>query len=103
VKNQRRWSASADAIRANAARSWSAAMRSRFFGRRTMPCWELKTARLTVLIDAAQRQAFKSSCARQDATPSQVERHLIHDHFAHHGIKLVPSGLDHDSERTRAR
>ena len=33
---------------------------------------ELKTARLTVLVDPAKKKAFEALCARQDVTPSQV-------------------------------
>ena len=38
---------------------------------------ELKTARLTVLIDPAKKQAFEDLCRTQDMTPSQVVRRLI--------------------------
>jgi len=64
---------------------------------------QLKTARLTVLIDPAKNKAFESLWARQDVTRSQVVRHLIRDCLAHHGVKFVPSGLDDDSEPTQAR
>lgn len=64
---------------------------------------ELKTARLTVLIDPAKKRAFESLCATQDVTPSQVVRHLIRDYLAHHGVRFVPSGLDDDSEEMQAR
>jgi len=64
---------------------------------------QLKTARLTTLIDPAKNKAFESLCARQDVTPSRVVRHLIRDCLAHHGVKFVPSGLDDDSEPTQAR
>ena len=40
---------------------------------------ELKTARLTVLIDPAKKQAFEELCHTQDMTPSQVVRRLIRD------------------------
>ena len=40
---------------------------------------ELKTARLTILIDPAKKQAFESLCRTQDMTPSQVVRRLIRD------------------------
>ena len=40
---------------------------------------ELKTARLTVLIDPAKKQAFEDLCRIQDMTPSQVVRRLIRD------------------------
>ena len=33
---------------------------------------ELKTARLTLLIDPAKKQAFESLCAQQDLTPPQM-------------------------------
>jgi hypothetical protein len=55
---------------------------------------ELKTARLTVLIDPAKKKAFEALCARQDVTPSQVVRRLIRDYLVHHGVNFVPSGVD---------
>jgi len=55
---------------------------------------ELKTARLTVLVDPAKKKAFEALCARQDVTPSQVMRRLIRDYLVHHGVTFVPSGLD---------
>ena len=53
---------------------------------------ELKTARLTLLIDPAKKAAFESLCARQDQTPSQVVRRLIRDYLMQHGVAYVPSG-----------
>jgi antitoxin component of RelBE/YafQ-DinJ toxin-antitoxin module len=53
---------------------------------------ELKTARLTVLIDPAKKKAFEDLCARQDLTPSQVVRRLIRDYLNEHGEQFVPSG-----------
>lgn len=53
---------------------------------------ELKTARLTVLIDPAKKKAFEGLCARQDVTPSQVVRRLIRDYLAAHGEGFTPSG-----------
>ena len=53
---------------------------------------ELKTARLTLLIDPAKKKAFESLCARQDVTPSQVVRRLIRDYLASHGEGFIPSG-----------
>jgi len=55
---------------------------------------ELKTARLTVLIDPAKKKAFEELCARQDVTPSQVVRRLIRDYLAEHGASFVPSGAE---------
>jgi hypothetical protein len=54
---------------------------------------ELKTARLTLLIDPAKKAAFERLCAGQDLTPSQVVRQLIRDYLAQHGASYVPSGL----------
>ncbi|TMH08164.1 MAG: CopG family transcriptional regulator [Betaproteobacteria bacterium] len=54
---------------------------------------ELKTARLTLLIDPAKKAAFERLCALQDLTPSQVVRQLIRDYLAQHGVSYVPSGL----------
>jgi len=53
---------------------------------------ELKTARLTVLIDPAKKRAFEELCARQDVTPSQIVRRLIRDYLAENGVEFVPSG-----------
>ena len=55
---------------------------------------ELKTARLTLLIDPAKKAAFEELCARRDVTPSQVVRQLIREHLAAHGVSYVPSGAD---------
>lgn len=53
---------------------------------------ELKTARLTVLIDPAKKAAFEALCAQQDVTPSQVVRRLIRDYLTEHGVTFTPSG-----------
>lgn len=53
---------------------------------------ELKTARLTLLIDPAKKAVFEELCAAQDLTPSQVVRQLIRDYLAAHGVSYVPSG-----------
>lgn len=42
---------------------------------------ELKTARLTVLIDPAKKNAFEQLCRSQDMTPSQVVRRLIREYM----------------------
>lgn len=42
---------------------------------------ELKTARLTILIDPGKKQAFEELCRDQDMTPSQVVRRLIRDYM----------------------
>jgi hypothetical protein len=42
---------------------------------------ELKTARLTVLIDPAKKTAFEELCRTQDMTPSQVIRRMIRDYM----------------------
>jgi len=52
---------------------------------------ENKTARLTVLIDPARKQAFEKLCHSQDMTPSQVMRLLIRDFLTGHGAKPVPA------------
>ena len=53
---------------------------------------ELKTARLTLLIDPAKKEAFERLCSAQDLTPSQVVRQLIRDYLTQHGVRYVPSG-----------
>lgn len=64
---------------------------------------ELKTARLTVLIDPAKKQALEALCAQQDVTPSQVVRRLIRDYLVHHGVSFVPSGAGTDGKKDHER
>jgi hypothetical protein len=52
---------------------------------------ESKTARLTVLIDPAKKEAFEKLCAAQDLTPSQVVRQLIREYLQRHGATYTPS------------
>ena len=47
---------------------------------------EVKTARLTVLVDPVKKKAFEDLCAAQDLTPSQVIRQLIRDYLERHGV-----------------
>lgn len=53
---------------------------------------ELKTARLTLLIDPNKKAAFERLCTQLDLTPSQVVRRLIRDFLAQHGVSYQPSG-----------
>lgn len=53
---------------------------------------ELKTARLTLLIDPNKKAAFERLCAQLDLTASQVVRQLIRDYLAQHGVAYTPSG-----------
>ena len=64
---------------------------------------ELKTARLTLLIDPEKKAAFEALCARQDLTPSQVVRQLIRDYLAQHGVSYRPSGTVEQSPHKPAR
>lgn len=48
---------------------------------------QLKTARLTLLIDPNKKAAFERLCALQDRTPSQVVRQLIRDYLAQHEVQ----------------
>jgi len=66
---------------------------------------ELKTARLTLLIDPNKKAAFERLCAQQDLTPSQVVRQLIRDYLAHHDVTYQPSGqaVDTDEENEGAK
>jgi hypothetical protein len=57
---------------------------------------ELKTARLTLLIDPHKKLAFERLCATQDRTASQVVRQLIRDYMAHHGVAYEASGAADD-------
>ena len=51
---------------------------------------ESKTARLTVLVDPAKKEAFEKLCAAQDLTPSQVVRQLIREYLQRHGVTYGP-------------
>ena len=64
---------------------------------------ELKTARLTLLIDPAKKQAFERLCAQLDRTPSQVVRQLIRDFLTQHGVSYVPSGTAQEPAAAAAR
>ena len=52
---------------------------------------ENKTARLTVLIDPARKDAFEKLCHSQDMTPSQVMRRLIREFLVENGVKFTPT------------
>jgi len=62
---------------------------------------ELKTARLTVLIDPAKKLALEQLCAQQDTTPSQVVRQLIRDYLKQHAVKWSPSGSNNPDLATK--
>ncbi len=47
---------------------------------------ETKTARLTILIDPAKKEAFERLCAAQDLTSSQVVRQLIREYLERHNV-----------------
>jgi antitoxin component of RelBE/YafQ-DinJ toxin-antitoxin module len=64
---------------------------------------ELKTARLTLLIDPAKKAAFEALCAQQDLTPSQVVRQLIREYLARHDASWVPSGETRSKPRRGRR
>lgn len=51
---------------------------------------QLKTARLTVLLDPSRKLAFERACREDDTTPSQVLRHLIRDFVEAHDAKVRP-------------
>lgn len=64
---------------------------------------ELKTARLTVLLDPAKKKAFEQLCAQQDVTPSQVVRQFIRDYLKAHGVEWQPSGPQDAGSRDGGR
>ena len=45
---------------------------------------EVRTARLTILIDPRKKTLFERLCAEEDATPSQVVRRLIRRYIEEH-------------------
>lgn len=52
---------------------------------------QLKTARLTVLLDPSRKQEFERVCRGNDMTPSQVLRHLIRDYVDAHATNARPA------------
>lgn len=58
---------------------------------------ELKTARLTLLIDPNKKAAFERLCAQQDRTASQVVRQLIREYLAQHGVEYTAAGDEADA------
>jgi hypothetical protein len=64
---------------------------------------ELKTARLTLLIDPNKKAAFERLCAQRDLTASQVVRQMIRDYLAQHGVSYEPSGAGEDEPAAKAR
>ncbi len=59
---------------------------------------EIKTARLTLLIDPNKKAAFERLCAQQDRTASQVVRQLIRDYLAEHGVRFAGGGAQTDAD-----
>ena len=64
---------------------------------------ELKTARLTLLIDPNKKAAFERLCAQRDLTASQAVRQMIRDYLAQHGVSYEPSGAGEDEPEAKAR
>ena len=62
---------------------------------------ELKTARLTLLIDPAKKEAFEELCRSQDMTPSQVVRRLIRDWMEDEGAAAAPKRRAPARKKTR--
>lgn len=55
---------------------------------------EVRTARLTVLIDPRKKRLFEEICAGQDLTPSQVVRKLIRQYVIDNaGERELPEWL----------
>jgi hypothetical protein len=64
---------------------------------------ELKTARLTLLIDPNKKAAFERLCAQRDLTASQVVRQMIRDYLAQHGVNYEPSGAVEDEPERKTK
>lgn len=64
---------------------------------------ELKTARLTILLDPAKKKALERLCAQQDVTPSQVVRRLIREYLESHGVEWQPSGARREGASRKGR
>ena len=59
---------------------------------------ELKTARMTLLLDPGKKRALEIYCAQHDLTPSQVVRALIRDFLQDKGVQWTPAGAIDNSE-----
>ena len=64
---------------------------------------ELKTARLTLLIDPNKKAAFERLCAQRDLTASQVVRQMIRDYLVQHGASYEPSGAAADEPEAKTK
>src|ERR1700733_3880451 len=60
---------------------------------------EIKTARLTILVDPQKKKAFEKLCATQDLTPSQVIRQFLRDYLAEHGVQWQGTPTRKSSKR----
>ena len=61
---------------------------------------EIRTARLTLLIDPRKKAYFERLCAEEDMTPSQVVRKLIREYIeSRTGKPWHPE--EHDDEKPR--
>jgi hypothetical protein len=58
---------------------------------------EMKTARMTLLLDPGKKRALEVYCAQHDLTPSQLVRGLIRDFLKDKGIHWTPAGATGDS------
>jgi hypothetical protein len=63
---------------------------------------ELKTARLTLLIEPHKKEGFERLCALQDRTASQVVRQLPRDYLAQHGVQRMARGVSVSELATRS-
>lgn len=64
---------------------------------------ELKTARLTVLIDPSTKDAFESACRQVDMTPSQVVRRLIREFMENRQAARKAAAKPAGKARSRAK
>lgn len=63
---------------------------------------EVRTARLTILIDPRKKRLFEQLCVEEDATPSQVVRRLIRRYIEERtGKPWVPTGEPPGAARRR--
>jgi hypothetical protein len=49
-----------------------------------------KQARLTILIDPKNKEAFEAICSSREVTSSEMVRQLILDYLARHGVTYQP-------------
>ena len=65
--------------------------------------FEIKSARMTLLLDPGKKRALEDYCAKHDLTPSQVVRGLIRHFLQEEGVRWTPAGAPEDYVQANSR